>query len=327
MNPEAAADYNDERDFGRDTWRKIQTHIGAKADGIPGPKTARALADYQDSVGLVPDGKFGSKTIAHFQQIWHECRPLTLEAISALMQPTFRHETAGRMYSAHNRDGEFEGWFDRPGRPHRYSQNGPTPTHVGSSVSAPQFAVKAGSPGKMIYRARELAIEYGEMDALNDALDGHLNELVDVWNRPTKPLKVHPELSIGLRAPCVMPVAGHDTWKGPWIARLKRASKLKCWQVASDQIAYEEYFKPMLKEARKHGLMMAGDLAVLFDAAINHGGAGMRKRLNAAVEYAAKRNRSVTITDVINQFGPSKHGRRWNAFEGVRWWVRYGEVA
>jgi len=324
VNLRSAEDYNDDRDFGAGRWKKIQRHIGVPecdVDGIPGPQTAQYLADYQDAEGMVGDGKFGPKTIAHFQDTWREVRALTWDDSVALMMPTFYHEGGATPYDAMNLDYEYEGLFDKPERPHRFSKFGPRPTHVGLSLGAPQFAQAAGSLGQFLKRAAECAIEDGAFTQWEHAMGNEGSALLEMLDSPTRPRVISPALGGGRRGPCVQPVHGHDLWSPYWTRRFKAASKFGWWKRAQHEIAYEEYFEPMLITAREVGLMGAGDLAVLFDAAINHGVAGMRSRVEGALERHGK---AITITHVINEFGPSKHTRRWNAFEGVDWWVNYG---
>lgn len=54
MNAHAAIRYNKRRGYSRDLWKKIQKAIGAEQDGLPGYRTALAVADYQKQ-------RFGSK--------------------------------------------------------------------------------------------------------------------------------------------------------------------------------------------------------------------------------------------------------------------------
>lgn len=60
---ERAVAYNSARPYAPDLWRAIQRHVGADADGIPGPETARASAAYQHRARLRVDGKIGPGTL------------------------------------------------------------------------------------------------------------------------------------------------------------------------------------------------------------------------------------------------------------------------
>ena len=60
----AAVAYNNSCGYTKDEWKKIQGLIGAKKDGDPGPKTARAIRDYQKNNGLPATGKCDAATLA-----------------------------------------------------------------------------------------------------------------------------------------------------------------------------------------------------------------------------------------------------------------------
>ena len=62
----SAVAYNKKRGYSKDTWKKIQAQIGTDVDGDPGPKTANALAVWQQSHGLEVDGKCGPATLGTF---------------------------------------------------------------------------------------------------------------------------------------------------------------------------------------------------------------------------------------------------------------------
>ena len=62
----SAVAYNKKRGYSKDTWKKIQAQIGTDVDGDPGPKTANALAVWQQSHGLEVDGKCGPATLGSF---------------------------------------------------------------------------------------------------------------------------------------------------------------------------------------------------------------------------------------------------------------------
>lgn len=64
INVSAAVSYNKKRGYSKDKWKKIQTKVGATADGSPGAKTATAIAEWQKANGLQVDGKCGPGTLA-----------------------------------------------------------------------------------------------------------------------------------------------------------------------------------------------------------------------------------------------------------------------
>lgn len=56
-------------------WKEIQAAVGATADGIPGPNTARAVAAFQARHGLVVDGMAGAKTYAKVKSLSQSAAP------------------------------------------------------------------------------------------------------------------------------------------------------------------------------------------------------------------------------------------------------------
>lgn len=64
FDPKAAVAYNKKRPYTDATWRLIQATVGTTVDGDPGPKTARAVAEWQEDHGLEVDGAVGPTTLA-----------------------------------------------------------------------------------------------------------------------------------------------------------------------------------------------------------------------------------------------------------------------
>ena len=61
---DAAVSYNARRGLDASTVERVQMVVGARVDGKLGPRTARAVFEWQGKVGLVQDGKLGPKTLA-----------------------------------------------------------------------------------------------------------------------------------------------------------------------------------------------------------------------------------------------------------------------
>lgn len=59
----SAVKYNKSRGYSGSLWREIQSKVGTTADGDPGPKTARAIAVWQQNHGIAVDGKCGPGTL------------------------------------------------------------------------------------------------------------------------------------------------------------------------------------------------------------------------------------------------------------------------
>ncbi len=64
INVSAAVSYNKKRGYSKAKWMEIQNKVGTTADGVPGPNTAKAIAQWQQSHGLKADGKCGPGTLA-----------------------------------------------------------------------------------------------------------------------------------------------------------------------------------------------------------------------------------------------------------------------
>lgn len=309
------------RYFPRSTWIMIQIAIGAAADGVPGRETANKLEDYQRAVGLTPDGKFGALTQAHFAGLWHEERILTRDEAIILMEPTARHESGSKGYAAHNRDGEFKGWFDNPERNppyfHRYSHRGEAPLHIGSSLFRIQCTQISGNAGLVISKARDNAELIGAMDEWEKALDGRGDALLRVITRDPGDWRIRIKGDVGRRAANTMPIDGYDMWEGPWIDRLKRLSQYDWLRRAADDVAYHKFFVPMLKDLERVGWVDGGSIAMMFDAAVNHGHGGMRRRLN-------RLQPGDDCFDFARQFGTGRtYTRRIKAHDQSPWWVTY----
>ncbi|MDB4986675.1 MAG: hypothetical protein JWN04_1853 [Myxococcaceae bacterium] len=68
----AAVSFNLRRSFDVALIRRIQRTVGTTEDGVFGPVTVQAVAQWQADHGLRGDGKVGPLTLAAFQQFWSE---------------------------------------------------------------------------------------------------------------------------------------------------------------------------------------------------------------------------------------------------------------
>jgi len=62
---DSALKYNQRRGYPQSKVREIQKEVGTGVDGVWGPNTCQALADWQAANKLVADGKCGPKTMRH----------------------------------------------------------------------------------------------------------------------------------------------------------------------------------------------------------------------------------------------------------------------
>jgi hypothetical protein len=276
---ESAVDYNNAKNYSEECWKLIQANIGTRADGQPGPKTAKAVAEYQKRNLLVADGKVGDGTLgtmgveaAYLAFPDPDYIEFDGDVADRLIELTARMESGGR-YWACNKDGEYAGRFDKKDKLHRASKHGPTPIHIGLSWGYIQFTQDGGTLGKVLEAA------YGrDADTFKRVFGEDYAELLDVTSRSGKS-----GLQSGkLRGPRVKKVAGADLWKEPWISRFVAAGKMELFQWAQRHEAHRLYMAPAFKHAVKMNLNSERALVVLFDRTVQLGGGGMRKLLDRA---------------------------------------------
>lgn len=306
MTDEALA-YNRGR-YNREETREIQRALGVTADGVWGPRTMEAVLSFQRANRLKVDGKIGPLTHGVLMSMSkeppkEEMRSLTDEEVSILMWPTAKHESGGAKnpYGASNLDAEFEGWFDHPRREPRTNRvlrpqeradyrrshlkeghkafwaskwgddgalksGGEAGTHIGRSEGFIQFAQSPGSLGRYLREAMRL-----DGEQFRSVMGKDADELVRVTNAGAGESRVIPSLSAGLRNNRVMPVGGHDLWRGPWNERFDALAEIELGKQAQRNIARADYLVPALDICREYGWSTQQEIGVVFDMCVQFG--------------------------------------------------------
>lgn len=288
-----AVAYNRARGYSRATVERIQREVGAPVDGVIGPHTTLLVMRWQADRGLSADGMIGPRTLARMSASWAETRTLTDDERDRVVSFTVKHEAAGAAnpYAAQNLDAEYEGWFDRPRsvggdrlhpreraqqpdhKPFWASRYGDNPTHIGVSLGPWQAAQDPGTVGLVMRRWYELAPD--EMARVCGS-DEVARELIAVTCAGgDRELRI--EGDDGRRRRCVLPVAGHDLWRGPWPERWERAADLPGYQRAHRDVIRDGYLTPAWALAQELGWTTQADLAVLFDLMIQMGPGWVRR--------------------------------------------------
>jgi len=227
-------------------------------------------AGWYEAAPLKVDGKLGALTLAWL--VWrYPLAPkyieFTDEVADRLIAFTAEMESHGR-YWACNRDGEYEGKFDRTSKTHRASKHGDTPTHIGLSWGYIQFTQDGGSLGRVLELAAERSLGLFR-EIFGEASD----ELLEVVT-----CKGKSGFQRGIRrGPRVKKVAGADLWEEPWLSRFVAAGKLPLFQWAQRRAAHERYMKPTFTFAIEQHLNSERAVVILFDRACQLGVGGMRK--------------------------------------------------
>ncbi len=332
---ERAVAYNRARGYSRATVERIQREVGAPVDGLWGPHTTLMVMRWQTERGLDADGMVGPKTLARMSAPWRETRVLTSEECDRVISFTVAHEAAGAAnpYAATNLDAEYEGWFDKPRsidgqrlhprerarrpehRPFWASRYGSTPTHIGVSLGPWQAAQDPGTVGLVMRRWYELAPD--EMAHVCGSDDVARELIAITCAGGERELRI--EGDGGRRRRCVLPVAGHDLWRGPWPERWARAAELPGYRRAHRDVIRDEYLTHAWALSRELGWTTQADLAVLFDLMIQMGPGWVRKH--------ARRVAGPDVRAVLPLLSADHRRRReeilgraasWVTYEGVR---------
>lgn len=323
-----AIEYN--RRHGKHLTRQIQEALkrvnpDIKVDGVWGHETVHAVIQFQDSVGLKPDGKVGRATL-EMLEIEHEQRSLTGEEINTILGQTIAVESAGHAnpYAAMNLDAEYEGWFDKPkrnehgdkltpkqraelrfkrsiGGAHWASKFNNHGTHIGLSWGIIQFTQDGGALGSVL---NDVWSRYP------DAYDSLFSKEVRIMCNATGDRKLCAD---GWRSPRVRPVDGYDLWKGPWPDVFERAADMPEFREAQRNIAIRQYFWPAVDICRRYDLTTQADLAVVFDMCVQYGVRGCKKKFAndepnpSAISVVMRLNSKRARTRRLNIIKGSEH--------------------
>jgi len=243
---------------------------------VPGSTFTRIIVEgEQRMLGAKVDGKLGSTTVGLITNKYPpvtQVLPFTDAIADSLIAITSRMESGGK-YWACNRDGEYEGHFDKPGRPHRASKHGRTPIHIGLSWGVIQFTQDGGTLGKVLQKAFDK-----DPETFKSTFGDNAEKMLKVVTA-----KGQSGLRSGkLRSSRVQKVGGADLWQAPWLSMFKAAGKLELFQWAQRWVASTSYMSPAFKHAKAVHLNSERALAVLFDRTVQLGSGGMRSLLARA---------------------------------------------
>ncbi len=224
---------------------------------------AEDIAEFQESAGITVDGKCGPTTIAHARQYlfdyFGQCPPPTLGKEDYLEVARLISRFEGHFWST-NRDGEYKGLFDRPGKPHWASGK----IHIGLSYGFIQFTQDGGSLGKLLKLMHDK-----DPQKFDEVFAPYAQELIEVTNRPGR-ARTHG------RSPRVQPVGGRDIWSSWWVKKFKEAGKHPPFQQAQLELAISEYMNPAIKICQELGLQTQRSLAMVFDRSVHYGPRGAK---------------------------------------------------
>ena len=226
----------------------------------PGTKAfSKFVSDFQKDNDLVIDGKLGPNTLSRLRQSYFDNKArCCMSDYLNIVRVTSRFE--GKFWTV-NRDGEFKGLFDRPGKPHWASGK----IHIGLSYGFIQFTQDSGTLGKVLKRMHDK-----DPKRFKDIFGEFSNQLLEVTNRSGR------ERTNG-RSPRVQPVGGHDLWSDYWVRRFIQAGRHTPFQEAQMEAAIELYMKPAIKTAEQFNISSERGLAMVFDRTVHYGPRGARE--------------------------------------------------
>ncbi len=179
-----------------------------------------------------------------------------------IINQTAVHESGGD-FGAVNRDGEFEGRFDRPGARHPASGH----FHIGLSYGIVQFTQDSGTLGKLLEEMRRR-----EPSTFADVFGPMSDALVDLTTRKGATSQRTPPR--GVR---VHPLDGADLWEDQWVSRFRDAAEHEPFQSAQLLMAARLYLDPMVQFASWLGLNTDRALGMVFDRSVQMGRGGSRR--------------------------------------------------
>lgn len=276
-------------------------------------------ANAPDFGTLSVDGKAGPKTTAVWRERHAAMAPdlvTDMAAVMAIKEATSQFE--GHYWSV-NRNGEYEGKFGKRGR--WYNKES-----VGLSWGCVQFTQYHGNLGKALKECHE-----ADPEAFRSIFGPDYQELLDVTNHPAGTSRVRAGLDSGKRNDRVMPVAGADLWRSPWVDRFIEAGRHRPFQLAQERVALREYLLPVLSFADEHELTSQRALAMLFDRSVHMGPGGCRSAFTPRLVKAS----TVTGTSIampnLTLYNAQQHWTQrgdWWAFRPHRLYrnMRLGDV-
>lgn len=226
--------------------------------------------------------------------------PLSDDVVAGIVDQTAVFESNGN-FSAVNRDGEFEGRFNRPNEEHPAFET----YHIGLSYGIVQFTQDSGMLGRLLEMMHE-----ADADRFFEVFGEHSDELLVVTNTPGPASRRNPPRGARIRE-----VDGADLWQEPWVSRFRAAGDVPSFQAAQRTLAAEHFLVPMLTFAGWLGLNTDRALSIVFDRAIQQGKGGARRWIMGAVGPIEN---VVDAQEVLSRYGFSSIEAFQEAIAGLR---------
>lgn len=303
---------------------------------------AQLVANFQSKHGLKADGKLGTRTLGKIHEVYPKEASeaggdvssaeilLTGDARSEIVQFTVAFEGGKHdPYAGMNKDAEYEGWFDQPraiGRkrlhpserakqpthkPHRASKYHPSGGfHIGLSYGAWQAAQEPGSLGMLLTVFHKRA-----PDIFKEVFGPDWEELLEVTTSRNK--------RKGKFSSRTRPVGGAYLWKEPWLSRFEEAARHEIFRRAQRDWVGSVFLDRVLPIAEEYCLDSKGDLAVLFDIAVQFGVGGLRRFVRKARMPENDNYDPERIQMLIRALPRKHHARRLSILNAAGQSVRY----
>lgn len=301
---------------------------------------AQGVMKFQAEHSLIVDGKLGTKTLGTINQVFppeahippEDGRVLLTEAKKAEIvgyTVSFEGGKGSNPYASLNRDAEYEGWFDQPktkagkklnpaerakeknSSPHRASKYHPSGGfHVGLSYGAWQAAQEPGSLGQLL-----TAMQKKDPVLFQNVFGAGWQDLLRTTNATNR--------RTGVFSARTQKVGGAYLWQAPWTTRFQEAATHETFREAQRDWVAAQYLTPALEIAQDYNMDSQGDLAVLFDIAIQFGLGGLRKYVGAAKLVSGSKYSETKVTALINALPSGHRPRRQHILAAAGQTVRY----
>ncbi len=202
-----------------------------------------------------------------------------------IINQTAVHESGGD-FGAVNRDGEFEGRFNRAGHVHPASGR----FHIGLSYGVVQFTQDSGTLGKLLEEMRQR-----DPSTFADVFGRNSDALVDLTTANGATSQRTPPRGVRVR-----PLNGADLWEDPWVSRFRDAAEHKPFQSAQLLLAARLYLDPMVQFASWLGLNTDRALGMVFDRSVQMGRGGARRWI---MDQVGPVTDTTTLRQVLADYG------------------------
>ena len=293
--------------------KKIQEAINETVDGGDlltvdgdfGPATEAAVKDRQDAAGVDIDGIAGNDTLALFGALDDtDTEPVCVDPTEEglrILEAMGQFESGGD-WGALNKNGEYEGWMDRPlydehgeylypkdrtEDRHSCSKYGPTPTWIGLSAGKWQFTEGSGALGEVLKRIAQTSPETGET-IFGTAL---FHDIVQTTNLrgPAVVKKMRPGEKAKVSARVGKYTLGY-LCDEPLCDMVAKLLETPAGIEAQKWMIVKAYFNPAAKWAELNGVNDPTTIAMISDRFVGHGPGGAKRFLADAMKQIAEHN-------------------------------------